>query len=85
MMKKVFSGEIQERPHSNTHVSETRMMSLRRLSRLLAHSFFPDCKRGPRDKRKDLNVMMVDILRLTSTERRNANRLSARYGDKDLS
>jgi hypothetical protein len=29
--------------------------------------------------------MMVDILRLTSTERRNANRLSARYGDKDLS
>jgi hypothetical protein len=52
----------------------------------LLDRFSPDWKRGFLEKGKDLDIMMADLLRLTSAEKEQiAQRLPARYGDDDLS
>jgi hypothetical protein len=52
----------------------------------LLDRFSPDWKRGFLEKGKDLDIMMADLLRLTSAEIEEiAHRLPIRYGDDDLS
>jgi len=52
----------------------------------LLDRFSPDWKRGFLEKRKDLDIMMADLLRLTSAEKEQiAHRIPTRYGDDDLS
>jgi hypothetical protein len=51
----------------------------------LLDRFSPGWKRGFLEKGKDLDIMMADLLRLTSAEKEQiAHRIPTRYGDDDL-
>ena len=66
---------------------EAELLRLEETYRILdrySEALWPDWKRGFLEKGKDLDVMMADLLRLTSAEKEEiAHRLSARYGDDE--